>query len=407
MITVQKAKSIIDQYLNQLDSEVVLINESSGRIINHNLEATFPFPRFDNSAMDGFAVRSIDTVGASQEHPASLKVIGISSAGVPSDLTLNPDECIQCMTGASIPNGADAVVIVEHTSGFTDNDTVHVFEETHSGKHIRKMGEEIQKGDSLIVKGTRITPSEIGVLASFGHRKFSVVKKPRIAIFGTGDELIEPGEILDDGQVYNSNLYIFADLVKNLGGHVTMKNVVKDSKESLNSFLSKALKTSDVIISSGGVSMGRFDYVRDVYIGLGVKEHFWKVAQKPGKPLFFGTKKGTLIFGLPGNPISAYIGFMKWVWPALESIMGIPKSKPITGLLTEPFPRENCKYRYLFGQAWFENEKLLCKPTGKIGSHMLSSSLSANCILGSEQGENPLQPGDKININVLPWKHIK
>ena len=131
------------------------------------------------------------------------------------------------------------------------------------------------------------------------------------------------------------------------------------------------------------------------------------MAQKPGKPLFFGTKKDTLIFGLPGNPISAYIGFMEWVWPTLEYIMGIPKSKPITGLLTEPFPRENCKYRYLFGQAWFENEKLLCKPTGKIGSHMLSSSLSANCILGSGQGENPLQPGDKININVLPWKHIK
>ncbi len=407
MITVHKAKSIIDQYLTQLDSEIILIDKSSERIINHGLEATFSLPRFDNSAMDGFAVRSVDKIGASKERPVSLKVLGISSAGTPSNLTLNPGECIQIMTGATIPNGADSVLMVEHTSGFSDNDSVHVFLETHPGKHIRKKGEEIQKGDPLISKGTRITPSEIGTLASFGFRKFSVVKKPQIAIFGTGDELIEPGETLDKGQVYNSNLYIFADLVKKIGADVTMKNVVKDNKKSLNSFLSKALKTSDVIISSGGISMGRFDYVRDVLIDLGVKEHFWKVAQKPGKPLFFGTEYDTLVFGLPGNPISAYIGFMEWVWPALESIMGIPESKPITGLLTEPFPREACKYRYLFGQAWYENEKLLCKPSGKTGSHMLSSSLSANCILGSDHGEEALQPGDKINVNVLPWKHIK
>ena len=407
MITVHKAKSIIDQYLTQLNSEVILINESSKRIIYHDLEASFPSPRFDNSAMDGFAVRSVDTIGASKEDPVSLKVIGISSAGIPSNLTLNPGECIQCMTGATIPNGADAVLMVEHTSGFSDNDSVLIFLETHPEKHIRKKGEEVQKGDPLISKGTRITPSEIGTLASFGFRKFSVVKKPQIAIFGTGDELIEPGETIDKGQVYNSNLYIFADLVKKIGGDVTMKKVVKDNKDSLNSFLSKALKTSDVIISSGGISMGRFDYVRDVFIELGIKEHFWKVAQKPGKPLFFGTENDTLIFGLPGNPISAYIGFMEWVWPVLESIMGIPRSKPITGFLTESFPREKCKYRYLFGQTWFENEKLFCKPSGKTGSHMLSSSLSANCILGSDQGENPLQPGDKININVLPWKHIR
>ncbi|MDP6202554.1 MAG: molybdopterin molybdenumtransferase MoeA, partial [Candidatus Marinimicrobia bacterium] len=136
MITVHKAKSIIDQYLTQLNSEVILINESSKRIIYHDLKAPFPSPRFDNSAMDGFAVRSVDTIGASKEDPVSLKVIGISSAGIPSNLTLNPGECIQCMTGATIPNGADAVLMVEHTSGFSDNDSVLIFLETHPGKHI-------------------------------------------------------------------------------------------------------------------------------------------------------------------------------------------------------------------------------------------------------------------------------
>ena len=407
MIPIKEAKSIVEKHLFKVKKEQVLLKNAGDRILAQDVVATFPSPWFDNSAMDGFAVRSVDTIGASKEDPVSLKVIGISSAGTPSNLTLNPGECIQCMTGATIPNGADAVLMVEHTSGFSDNDSVLIFLETHPGKHIRKKGEEVQKGDPLISKGTRITPSEIGTLASFGFRKFSVVKKPQIAIFGTGDELIEPGESIDKGQVYNSNLYIFADLVKKIGGDVTIKKVVKDNKDSLNSFLSKALKTSDVIISSGGISMGRFDYVRDVYIGLEVKEHFWKVAQKPGKPLFFGTENDTLIFGLPGNPISAYIAFMEWVWPVLESMMGIPISKPITGFLTESFPREKYKYRYLFGQTWLENEKLFCKPSEKTGSHMLSSSLSANCILRSDHGENPLQPGDKININVLPWKHIR
>ena len=153
--------------------------------------------------------------------------------------------------------------------------------------------------------------------------------------------------------------------------------------------------------------MGRFDYVRDVFMELGVQEYFWKVAQKPGKPLFFGSGNDTLIFGLPGNPVSSYIGFMEWVWSVLEAMMGIPESKPTTAILIEPFPREKIKYRYLFGKAWLENGKLVCKPTTKIGSHMLSSSLEANCILGSEQGETPLIAGDEIYVNILPWKNIE
>jgi molybdopterin molybdotransferase len=161
-----------------------------------------------------------------------------------------------------------------------------------------------------------------------------------------------------------------------------------------------------MVISSGGVSMGRFDYVRDVFKGLGVQEHFWKVAQKPGKPLFFGTANSTLIFGLPGNPVSSYIGFMEWVWPVLESMMGKPMATVLSGTLTEKFPREKIKYRFLFGKAWMEDGKLLCKPSAKMGSHMLSSSLEANCILGSEIGDSILEAGEEIRVNMLPWKTL-
>ena len=279
--------------------------------------------------------------------------------------------------------------------------------ETFPGKHIRKMGEEIKKGEILIQKGTTATPSEIGTCATFGYGELVVSNKPKIAIFGTGDELIEPGKNLGEGQIYNSNLYVFKELVDRAGGEVVMQDVIKDDKDSLREFLSRALETCDVIISSGGVSMGRYDYVRDVFIELGVVEHFWKVAQKPGKPLFFGTGNSTLIFGLPGNPVSSYIGFMEWVWPVLETMMGKKESKKVTGILKKPFPREKVKYRFLFGDAWIENGQLVCQPSTKVGSHMLSSSLQANCILGMMQGDNPLQPGEPIEVNMLPWKFIK
>ena len=406
MIPVKEAKSIIQKHIPQLGTEIVSLNEVGNRVLAQDITAKFPMPRFDNSAMDGFAVRASDTKGAGQTNPVTLKMVSVSSAGSPSDVTVGLGECAQCMTGAKIPNGADAIVIVEDTSGFSDNDSVQVNVETQSGKHIRKQGEEIKEGEVLIPNGTRITPGEIGTLATFGYDEVVVSQKPRLAIFGTGDELIEPGNKLTHGQIYNSNLYMFAELAERVGADVIIRNVIKDDRESLRSFLSEALQSCDVVVSSGGVSMGRFDYIREVFMELGVQEHFWKVAQKPGKPQFFGTDETTLIFGLPGNPVSSYIGFMEWVWPVLETMMGIPKQKFLTGILKESFPREKGKYRFLFGKAWMKAGTIMCKPSAKTGSHMLSSSLEANCILGSENGESPLQPGEEIRINILPWKTI-
>ena len=312
MISFQEAKSIVDENLFQLDQDKVPLSDSTNRVLAEDVEASMPSPRFDNSAMDGFAVCAADTIGASQENPIELKMVSVSSAGSPSDVVIDPGECAQCMTGAAIPKGADAIVMVEDTSGFTDNKIVQIMIETTPGKHIRMEGEEIKKGDVLIKKGTKITPGEIGTLATFGIDKVSVSNKPRIAIFGTGNELVEAGNTLEPGQIYNSNLYVFADLAEKAGTEVVMRDVIQDDKASLRHFLSDALDSCDVVISSGGVSMGRYDYVRDVFMELGVKEHFWKVAQKPGKPLFFGTGQDTLIFGLPGNPVSSYIEFMEW-----------------------------------------------------------------------------------------------
>jgi len=407
MISVNDAQSIIQKNIFELKSESVDLSSSSGKILSNNIKAKFPSPSFDNSAMDGFAVRSSDTFSATRTSTVSLKNIDESSAGSPSDLILKKGECIQCMTGAKIPKGADAIIMVEDTSGFSNDKNVQIMIEVKRGQHIRKMGEEINEGDILIEKGTIITTSEIGVCASFGYSELAVSKKPKVAIFATGNELIEPGKDLKEGEIYNSNLFLFADLVKKAGSKILMRNVIKDDKSSLKSFLLEALETCDVIISSGGVSMGRYDYVREVFIDLGVKEHFWKVAQKPGKPFFFGTNNQSLIFGLPGNPVSSYIGFMIWVWPVLKQLMGSLKDDSTKGILSEPFPLEKFKQRYLFGQSWIENGELRCKASTKIGSHMLSSALEANCILSATKGEGFLKPGDFIDVTMLPWKTIK
>ncbi len=407
MISFQKAKTIIKKNLFILGRETVNLNNSVGRVLREDVVASFPSPRFDNSAMDGFAVRAADTTHASTKNPIELKIIDVSSAGSPSKITIEAGECIQCMTGAEIPEGANAIIMVENTSGFSNSNKVKIMNPASPGAHIRKRGEEIDEDDILITKGTKITTNELGTCATFGYGDLSVSKKPKVSIFGTGNELVEPGQKLGKGQIYNSNLYVFTDLVEKAGALIQMKEVIKDNKESLKSFLSKALKESDIIISSGGVSMGRYDYVRDVFIELGVEEHFWKVAQKPGKPLFFGTKGNKLIFGLPGNPVSSYIGFMEWVWPVIQSLMGENIKRTLYGVLDDFFPREKTKYRFLFGNAKCKNGVIICSPTSRLGSHMLTSALGANCILGSESGDGPLKPGDLIKINLLPWKTIE
>tara|TARA_B100000886_G_C20395112_1_gene479993 strand:- start:603 stop:1538 length:936 start_codon:yes stop_codon:yes gene_type:complete len=311
------------------------------------------------------------------------------------------------MTGAQIPDGADSIVMVEQTSGFNNEKIIYFFSETVEGDHIRRKGEETKKGEHLISKGTKITPSEIGILATSGYGSVWVYKRPKIAIFGTGDELVEPGNKLKPGQIYNSNLYVMADLVKKTGSKLIIKEVIKDDKNALKLFLKEAIDQCDIIISSGGVSMGKYDYVRDVFIELGVKERFWKVAQKPGKPLFFGNKSSTLIFGLPGNPVSSYIGFMIWIWPVLEKMMGLIDESFVSATLKVDFPTEKQKHRFLFGQAWLEGGILVCKPSLKLGSHMLSSSKNANCIIGTEKSDNYLKSGSLVRIKLLPWKNIK
>tara|TARA_S200000501_G_scaffold160645_1_gene151481 strand:+ start:6706 stop:7929 length:1224 start_codon:yes stop_codon:yes gene_type:complete len=407
MIDFKTAKNIILEKTTLLNSKTLGIKKLNGRILAQNIRASFPMPRFDNSAMDGFAVRSEDTLGAKKNSPVTLKLVGSVAAGDSGNISIGEGECALCMTGAPIPKGADSVVMVEDTDGYGSKTKVKIFNESFPLKHIRKKGEEIQDNELLIKARSKISPSEIGTIAAYGIKKARVFRKARVSLFATGDELISPGKPIVPGKIYNSNSFVFSELSLRAGAKIVRDEIIKDRPNSLRRFLSNALKESDIVITSGGVSMGNHDYVRSIFMELGVDEHFWKVAQKPGKPIFFGSKGETLIFGLPGNPVSSYIGFMELVWPSLEKMMGNSIGKKILGVLAKPFPREIDKTRFLFGKVWLEDGKVLCAPSIKVGSHMLSSSLNSNCILHSDPGPNDLQPGDLVKARILPWKLIQ
>ena len=406
MISVEKAKQIIYEHLPYPGKERVDLAEASGRILAEEVYSPFPMPRFNNSAMDGFAVQARDTKTASRTKPVPLTLTGIVPAGTRGSVTISPGQCAQIMTGATLPPGADAVVKVEDTSGFEHDTSVEIYSSVDLGENVRFAGEEIPEGTHLLSVGTRLSAAELGILATFGFAKVMVAPKVRIALLVTGDELQPPGKKLGPGQIYNSNLPVLVELSRRGGTHIVIQRWLPDNQKILKASIQEALEACDLIVTSGGISMGRFDFLRQTMTSLGVQEYIWKVAQKPGKPLYFGTRGDTMVFGLPGNPVSAFIGFMIWVWPALEKMQGKEPDPFIEVTLAAPFPRDKTKHRFLFGNVQVEDGRLVGQPAEKVGSHMLTSSLKANAILMAEPGEGALSTGEKIKTLLLPWKTL-
>ena len=405
MISVGEAHDLIQAALPAPVVESRAFTKVAGQVLAQDIVAPHPQPRFTNSAMDGFAVRAVDVQGASSEGPVALTCVDVVAAGVEAKVTIGPGECAQIMTGAPLPAGADAVVMVEQTSGY-DQASVEVYHASQAGDNLRRAGEEVATGQVLITAGVRIGPGELGIIASCGLEQVQVYRGPTVALYGTGDELREPGEDLLPGQIYNSNIPVLTRMVQLAGGEVALSRVIGDSKDALRTFLAEAIETCQMVVSTGGVSMGRFDFVRDVMLELGVEERFWKVAQKPGKPLFFGQSGSVMVFGLPGNPVSALIIFMEYIWPTLEQFQGLRPTGKLTAILAEPFPVDGGKHRFLFGQVWLEEGCLRAAPTRKLGSHMLTSALGANAILDAPPGTRPLRAEDPVSVRLLPWGSI-
>ncbi len=331
---------------------------------------------------------------------------GEISAGTVPAIDVVRGECAQVMTGAPIPPGADAVVRVEDTSGFDSRRDVEFYRPARARENIRFRGEEIEKGETVVPVGRRLGAAETGTLATFGYAEVEAYRKPKVAIFATGDELKSPGEPLRPGEIYDSNLPVMRSLVDRVGAELVVEEEIGDNPAKLKQFFERALSLSDVILSSGGISMGRYDFVRAVLADMGLRERFWGVSQKPGKPLFFGTMEKILVFGLPGNPVSVFICFMEYVWPTFERCMGLEPQRKLEAVLSEPFPRDPVMHRFLFGNFWTDRGIVKCAPTKKLGSHMLTSAVGANAILESGPGKDHFKEGDRIKVSPLPWESM-
>lgn len=319
MISVREALDRVLGHLPRLGGEQVALTQALGRVLASPLIARRDVPPFRNSAMDGYAVRAADLAGAGTATPIRLRVVETIGAGDVPSRAVASGTAARIMTGAPLPEGADSVVRVEETRAAGDE--VEILCSVEAGSNVRHPGEDVRCGEQVLRPGRLLRPADIGVLASLGATSVHVSCRPRVAIVSTGDELVDAGDPPGPGQIVNSNAFTLAAAVEEAGGIPVRLGIVRDEPDLIRAAFRAAFR-SDVVLSTGGVSVGSFDYVREVLAELGVEERFWKVAQKPGKPFAFGVREGVPVFGLPGNPVSCLVCLYVYVVPALRVMMG-------------------------------------------------------------------------------------
>jgi len=416
MISVEQALEKILVYARVLETEEVFILDSVGQVIAQDIHSDINVPPLDNAAMDGYAIQSRDTDGASSQSPRFLIVIDTVIAGSISGHEVKPGTAIRIMTGAPVPKGADAVIRFEDTDESqrkkSSLNEIGILCQVKTGLNIRRAGEDIAKGSMVLKKGTIIRPAEVGVLASLGKNKVRVIRRPVVAILATGNELVALGQPLPAGKIYNSNTYSVAALVQRYGGIPKILGIALDSEDSLVALLRKGLDT-DMLITSGGVSAGDYDVVKDVLAKEG-EINFWTVRMKPGKPLAFGTikapdKKGTTRkiphLGLPGNPVSSMVTFELFARPAILKMMGKKNlTKPTVEAVLEE-PAYNTDGRRVYTRAIVEkrDDKYFARLTGPQGSGILTSMSLAKGLVIVPEDKAEIKAGEVAQVIMLDW----
>jgi len=325
MLSVKDAETIIFNHVQPLnqenDLEVVDLLTAFHRILATPVISSLDFPHWDNSAMDGFAVRYEDVQNCSSENPTILEIVEEIPAGYEPKITIKKGQAARIFTGAIIPKGADTIVMQEKTN--LQENQVFIFAKPQPQEFVRKQGDFYQAGTELLPAGITLNAAEIAILAAAQLPKISVFRRPRVAIFSSGDELVTPEQTLKPGQIVDSNQYALAVLVKELGAEVLMLGIVKDNQTALTDTINYAINHADIVLSSGGVSVGDYDYIDNILASLGAKIHFRAVQMRPGKPLTFATFPNSLYFGLPGNPVSALVTFWRFVQPTIKKLSGM------------------------------------------------------------------------------------
>jgi molybdopterin molybdotransferase len=384
MLQVEEAQTRVMAEVEAGPAESVQLDESLGRVLRESVTATHDLPAADNSAMDGYAVRAEDIAGA----PVTLPVIADIPAGHPTDLRLEPGSAMRIMTGAFVPEGADTVVQVELTDGGLER--VTIAKAVPRGASIRRRGEDMRAGEVVLRGGVRIGPAEIAILASAGKSSVQVGRRPTVAILSTGDELIDVGETPLPGQIVNTNGPLLAALVREAGAIARPLGIVRDTREATIAAFESAIE-SDFVISSGGVSVGAYDFVKDALEALGAETKFWRVAMKPGKPVVLSRLRDRAVFGLPGNPVSCFVSFHLFVAPALRKAMGqeAPLYAPTVRARLTAAVRGAAERRvYARVQVTARDGELFATPLTSQSSGALTSMLTANGLAVIGEGEH-------------------
>jgi len=413
MISVEEALEKILSYFEVLEPEEKPILDSLGQVMAEDVYSSIDIPPRDNSAMDGFAVRAEDTYGAGKSSPKVFPVIAEVAAGSMPDKELEPGTAIRIMTGAPLPEGADAVVQFEDTDEVTrkasgdDSSQIGILRQVGKGLNVRCKGEDIAKGALILRRGTVLRPSEIGVLASLGCLTALVIRRPVVSVLATGDELIDIDQPLPPGKIHNSNTYTIAAEILRYGGIPKILGIGRDSVQSLNKKISEALD-SDMLITSGGVSLGDYDIVKDVLAKRG-EIAFWTVCMKPGKPLAFGVirsrEKKVPHLGLPGNPVSSMVTFEQFARPAILKMMGKKNwAKPSIQAIMEDGVI-NTDGRRLFARVIVSKRdgRYYACLTGPQGSGILTSMARANGLAVIPEDSNGVKAGDMVEVQMLDW----
>jgi molybdopterin molybdotransferase len=384
-----------------LGLEKVSILDVLGRVLGEDIVAERDNPPWDNSAMDGFAVRWEDIKQEQAiQKPVTLSVIEDVPAGRMPSKAVGHGQAIRIMTGAPIPRGADTVLKVEDTE--PTSDSVRVFKAEPKGANIRPQGEDVKKGECIIAKGTRIRPSEAGMLAILAKPFVFVYQRPRVAILSTGDELADLDERFSEEKIINSNSYGIAAAVQEAGGIPLLLGIARDTPAALKEKISQGLN-ADILVLSGGVSMGDYDFTKAVFSELGAEMNFWKLAIRPGQPLAFGKIQGKLAFGLPGNPVSSMVTFEQLVRPALLKMSGCRTyGRPVVqALFQERFSKRGDRRHFLRGVLTSEDGVFKVRTTGAQGSGILTSMVKANCLIDVPVDVERLNPGDAVAVQLL------
>jgi len=395
MLTYEEARERILDRVSPLGVERVPLDAAAGRSLGEEVRAPGDLPPWDNSAMDGYAVRSADCRG-----DAVLAIAGYQTAGGPGAGAVSPGGAVRIMTGAPIPLGCDAVVPFEDAE--ERDGAVRIDAPVHPRRHIRFRGEDVRAGERVIPEGTILRPPEISLLASFGRARIPVYRKPRVAVLSTGDELVELGEAAGAGKIVNSNSYALAAAIVEAGGEPVLLGIARDEREDLKAKLSEGL-AADVLVTSAGVSAGDRDLVRDVLAELGVENVFWKVLVKPGGPTAFGVAGRKPVFSLPGNPVSSLITFEVFVRPALRKMTGSPDpvKKPVKATLAEAVEKKPGKTHFLRVRVEPGEKGYVARTAGDQNTGILRTLVLADGIAILPQERTTFASGEPVDVLLL------